>query len=111
MCSSNRTKRYSLNLERLEVLRLALHAWQPRITLLSAPFCITSYFLTDLCTADLPQRPQHSFTGRQQSQQWRLLLHAPHQVLCTLQICNSCHREALDCRCAVTVQTLPVTLA
>ena len=110
VCSSNRAKIYShLNLESSEALRLALHAWQPYVALLAALFCITSHFLIDLCTADMPQPPQHSFTGEQQSQQWRPLLHAPHQVLCTLQICSSCHRENLHCSCAVTMQTLTVT--
>lgn len=37
--------------------------------------------LIDVCAADLPQLVWHSFTGQQQSQQWRLLSHASCHML------------------------------
>ena len=92
----------------LESTSLALHAWQPCTALTSAdvlqePFA-THLLSLHLCTAHLPQPWGRSFKGQPQSQQWPALLHAAHYMLCTLQICITCHHESLDCSCAVSIQ-------
>ena len=97
-----------------EVFRLALQALQPYIAQPTTPVC-TSHLLIDLCAAALPQPPRYSFAGQQQSQQRRLVLHASHQMLCTLQTWSTCHHDFIsqlrchltECDCGIQLKKPP----